>query len=124
MGAFGSQEGLFHDICVKAGVKNGAALAGLVRNQHLSKEKIIAVDPDVFVFCQYSSTVAGDVDKLRSDVLNDSSLATVQAVKNKKFIVMVDRYRYSASQFFGDAVLNMATQVYPEYFKEMSESLK
>ena len=39
LGVFGSEAGLFNDICINAGVINGAALAGLVRGEHLSKEK-------------------------------------------------------------------------------------
>lgn len=43
MGAFGSKNGLFHDICIRSGLRNGAAIAGLKRGEHLSKEKLSAL---------------------------------------------------------------------------------
>ena len=93
MGAFGSKNGLFHDICIRSGLRNGAAIAGLKRGEHLSKEKIVSTDPDLFIFPRYSATKKGDVDKLREDVLNDQSLQTVKAVKNKSYFIIADRYR-------------------------------
>lgn len=116
-GVFGSKQGLFHDICIRSGLRNGAALAGLERGDHLSKEKIVSTNPDILIFPQYSSTVKGDVDKFRDDVLADKSLQTVKAVKNKRYIIIPDRYRYSASQYMADAILILSRQAYPEYYK-------
>lgn len=118
LGVFGSQEGLFHDICVNAGVINGAALAGLTRGDHLSKEKIIETNPDIFIFPSYSSTQKGDVDALRESVIHDPALQSVKAIRNNDMIIIKDRYRYSASQYVGDAVLAIAQKSYPEHFKE------
>lgn len=116
MGAFGSKNGLFHDICVRSGLRNGAALAGLERGEHLSKEKIVSTNPDILIFPQYSATKKGDVNKLREDVLSDESLQTVKAVKNKNYIIIADRYRYSASQYMADAILLLSRQAYPECY--------
>lgn len=117
-GVFGSSKGLFHDICTRSGLRNGAALAGLERGEHLSKEKIVSTNPDIFIFPKTSATKKGDVDKLRFDVLHDPSLATVKAVQNKSYIVIADRYRYSASQYMADAVLLLSKQAYPELYKD------
>ena len=116
MGAFGSKNGLFHDICVRSGLRNGAALAGLERGEHLSKEKIVSTNPDILIFPQYSATKKGDVNKLREDVLSDESLQTVKAVKNKNYIIIADRYRYSASQYMADAIMLLSRQAYPEFY--------
>lgn len=116
LGAFGSKEGLYHDICIQAGLRNGAAMAGLVRGEHLSKEKILAVNPEILIFPRYSSTQKGDVGRLREEVLSDPSLQTVRAVKNKNFIIINDRYRYSASQYMADAIVLIAKQAYPELY--------
>ena len=116
-GVFGSSKGLFHDICTRSGLRNGAALAGLERGEHLSKEKIVSTNPDIFIFPRTSATKKGDVDKLREDVLHDLSLATVKAVQNKSYIVIDDRYRYSASQYMADAILLLSKQAYPELYK-------
>lgn len=115
-GVFGSSKGLFHDICTRAGLRNGAALAGLERGEHLSKEKIVSINPDIFIFPKTSATKKGDVDKLREDVLHDSSLQTVKAVQNNSYIIIEDRYRYSASQYMADAILLLSKQAYPELY--------
>lgn len=115
-GVFGSSKGLFHDICTRAGLRNGAALAGLERGEHLSKEKIVSTNPDIFIFPKTSATKKGDVDKLREDVLHDSSLQTVKAVQNNNYIIIADRYRYSASQYMADAILLLSKQAYPELY--------
>lgn len=117
-GVFGSSKGLFHDICTRSGLRNGAALAGLTRGEHLSKEKIVSTNPDLFIFPRTSATKKGDVDKLRENVLHDPSLATVKAVQNQDYIVIDDRYRYSASQYMADAILILSRQAYPELYKE------
>lgn len=121
MGVFGSKEGLFNDICENAGVRNGAGLAGLVRGEHLSKEKIVAVNPDLFIFPIYSSTHEGDADKFREEVLSDKSLATVKAVKNKSFILINDRYRYTTSHLYADSVLEISRKSYPELYAKEKE---
>lgn len=118
MGVFGSKEGLFNDICEKAGVRNGAALAGLVRGEHLSKERIVAVNPDMFIFPIYSSTHEGDAVKFREEVLSDKSLATVKAVQNKSYMLINDRYRYTTSHLFADSVLEISRKAYPELYTQ------
>lgn len=118
LGVFGSAEGLFNDICINAGVTNGAALACLVRGEHLSKEKIVEVDPDVLMFSDYSSTQEGDTVLFRKEVLSDPALQSIKAIKNNNIIIIKDRYRYAASQYIGDGILDIAQKTYPEYFKK------
>ena len=120
LGVFGSAEGLFHDICINAGVTNGAALAGLVRGEHLSKEKIVEVDPDILMFSDYSSTQEGDSELFRKEVLADPALQSIKAIKNKNIIIIKDRCRYAASQYIGDAICDIAQKTYPEYFDQIN----
>ena len=117
LGVFGSAEGLFHDICISAGVTNGAALAGLVRGEHLSKEKIVEV---ILMFSDYSSTQEGDSELFRKEVLDDPALQSIKAIKNKNIIIIKDRYRYAASQYIGDAICDIAQKTYPEYFDQIN----
>ncbi|WP_297883757.1 ABC transporter substrate-binding protein [Phascolarctobacterium sp.] len=116
LGVFGSAEGLFNDICINSGVINGAALAGLVRGEHLSKEKIIDVDPDVLMFSDFSSTQEGDTELFRKEVLTDPALQSIKAIKNNNVIIIKDRHRYAASQYIGDGILDIAQKTYPEAF--------
>ncbi len=115
-GVFGSPQGLFHHICLEAGVQNGAALAGLKRGDHVSKEQILRVDPDILIFPDYSSTVEGDATAFRQSVITDPALQPVKAVRNGRILVIHDRYRYAASQYVGDAIRDIAEKCYPEYF--------
>ena len=116
LGVFGSAEGLFNDICINSGVINGAALAGLVRGEHLSKEKIIDVDPDVLMFSDFSSTQEGDTELFRKEVLTDPALQSIKAIKNNNVIIIKDRHRYAASQYIGHGILDIAPETYAEAF--------
>lgn len=118
LGVFGSSQGIFNAICINAGVINGAAKAGLNRGEHLSKEKIIAVDPDAFLFPSDKSITQGDMDGVIREVMEDPAFARLKAVRDKRYIYIKDRYRYAASQYFADAALLIARETYPEYFKK------
>ena len=96
------------------------ALAGLVRGEHLSKEKIVEVDPDILMFSDYSSTQEGDSELFRKEVLDDPALQSIKAIKNKNIIIIKDRYRYAASQYIGDAICDIAQKTYPEYFDQIN----
>lgn len=117
-GVFGSAKGVFNDICNKALVKNGAAMAGLVRGDHLSKEKIIEYDPEVFIFPSHDTGKYGDLEVFIQEVLNDPALQNVRAIKNNRILIVKDRYRSTTSQYIGDAVVAIAQGTYPEYFKD------
>lgn len=118
LGAFGSKDGLYNDICERSGLLNGAAMAGLVRGEHLSKERIVDINPDVLIFPSYSSTQKGDVERMRQEVLNDPSLQTTNAIVNNNYIIINDRYRYSASQYIADGVLDISRKAYPELYNK------
>lgn len=117
-GVFGSAKGVFNDICNKALVKNGAAMAGLVRGDHLSKEKIIEYDPEVFIFPSHDTGKYGDLEVFIQEVLNDPALQNVRAIKNNRILIVKDRYRSTTSQYISDAVVAIAEGTYPEYFKD------
>lgn len=115
-GVFGSAKGLFNDICNKSFVLNGAAMAGLVRGEHLSKEKIIEYDPDVFIFPSYDTGKYGDLDVFIQEVLNDPALKNIKAIKNNNILIVKDKYRSTTSHYVGDAVMDISKKVYPQYF--------
>lgn len=117
-GVFGSAKGVFNDICNKALVKNGAAMAGLVRGEHLSKEKIIEYNPDIFIFPSYDTGKYGNLDLFIQEVLNDPALTNVKAIKNNNIMIIKDRYRSTTSHYVGDAILEISKNAYPQYFEE------
>lgn len=122
MGAFGHPDGLFHDICRQSGVINGAARIHMAYGSHLSDEQILQIDPDIMMFVDDGA--ANDYGgQIRDRVLGDPALQTAKAVKNRRFFFLKDRYRASNTQHMGDAILEIARNVYPEAFTE-SETAK
>ena len=117
MGAFGHPDGLFHDICRQSGVINGAARIHMAYGSHLSDEQILQIDPDIMMFVDDGA--ANDYGgQIRDRVLGDPALQTAKAVKNRRFFFLKDRYRASNTQHMGDAILQIARNVYPEAFTE------
>ena len=122
MGAFGHPDGLFHDICRQSGVINGAARIHMAYGSHLSDEQILQIDPDIMMFVDDGA--ANDYGgQIRDRVLGDPALQTAKAVKNRRFFFLKDRYRASNTQHMGDAILQIARNVYPDAFTE-SETAK
>ena len=122
MGAFGHPDGLFHDICRQSGVINGASRIHMAYGSHLSDEQILQIDPDIMMFVDDGA--ANDYGgQIRDRVLGDPALQTAKAVKNRRFFFLKDRYRASNTQHMGDAILQIARNVYPEAFTE-SETAK
>ena len=117
MGAFGHPNGLFHDICRQSGVINGAARIHMAYGSHLSDEQILQIDPDIMMFVDDGA--ANDYGgQIRDRVLGDPALQTAKAVKNRRFFFLKDRYRASNTHHMGDAILQIARNVYPEAFTE------
>lgn len=119
IGAVGRQGHLLDEIFKLAHVKNGAALAGLTPGMPaLSKEKIIAVDPEVFLLPTWNfASPENDAQKCAAQIIHDPALQQVRAVKLQHFAYVSDRYRYVASQHLPDSVLAVAKAVYPELYK-------
>ena len=118
MGAFGGKDTTFDDICRYAYVKNGVAQAGANKNETISKEMIVKIDPDVLIMPSWNFGYDGEPMTFINSVRNDSSLQTIKAIKNDKLIQVNDAWLYSISHYAADAVEEVAKTVYPEYFKE------
>lgn len=116
-GVFGSRQGLFHDLCRAAHVINGAAEAGLVRNEHLSKEKIVEMNPDIFIFPTAGTDKTNASAEMIRQVIEDPALKNVKAVQQHNLVQIHEKYRYTTSHYAADAVVHIAQNCYPEYFK-------
>lgn len=118
MGAFGGKDTTFDDICHYSYVINGVAQAGANKNETISKEMIVKIDPDVLIMPSWNFGYDGEPMTFINSVRNDSSLQTIKAIKNDKLIQVNDAWLYSISHYAADAVEEIAKTVYPEYFKE------
>lgn len=118
MGDSGGVGSTFDDICRHAGVKNAAAMAGLDMNGTLTKEQIVAINPDFFLLPAWDYTGKQDLNKYKEEVQNDPALQTIKAVQHKRLIKVPDRYLFCTSQNIVKGVLSVAQAAYPKLFQE------
>ena len=95
---FGSKGGLFDHLCTMAGVVNGAVEIGLEAGQSLTKEHILAVNPDVLIVPVWNDHGSYDIDKFNREYLDDPALQTVQAIRTQRIVRPHEGYIYNASQ--------------------------
>ncbi len=116
LGASGSATGLFHNICEESGVVNGGAVSGISYAERISDERIVKVNPDIFIIVDEGTANDYGRQTVRK-IMDDAALRNVKAVQNQHFIIFKYRYKYSNSQHFGDAVTLIAKGAYPELFE-------
>ena len=56
--------------------------------------------------------------------MEDPSFQNLKAIRNKKVFMLEERFMYSTTQYFADAVEKMAKTVYPRVFSMMREKSK
>lgn len=111
MGCYGGKGSILDDIYKNAGVINGAALAGLEKNDTLAKEQMIAINPDAIMVPTWDFE-GKDTEQFKQDILNDPALSTIKAVKNERLIQVDDKYTYCTSQYVVYGVRDLAKAVY------------
>lgn len=111
MGCYGGKGSILDDIDKNAGVINGAALAGLEKNDTLAKEQMIAINPDAIMVPTWDYE-GKDTEQFKQDILNDPALSTIKAVRNKRLIQVDDKYTYCTSQYVVYGVRDLAKAVY------------
>ena len=117
MGMQGGKGSLFDSMCEHAGVINGAAAIGLEKNDVLSKENIIRINPDIFLMPTWSYEGKVDLGKFRSEVADDPALKTVKAIRNQRLLSVSDQYMYCSSHYIADGVRALAAAAYPDHFR-------
>lgn len=87
----------------------------LLSETSFSMEKIIEEDPD-FIFVQTTGSDMDVVyDKLKQDVESNPAWASLQAVKNDRYIFLPkDIYMYKANQRYAEAYEGLAQHLYGE----------
>lgn len=95
---FGNRGGLFDTLCTMAGVTNGAAEIGLTAGQSLTKEHILAVNPDVLIVPVWNDHGSYDIEKFNREYLDDPALQTVKAIRTQRIVRPREGYIYNASQ--------------------------
>ena len=113
-GAFGSPEGLAHHVLTDAGLRNGAAIVGLKKGDHLSKEGVVRAHPDYLILPEVASVSRGDqsADELAAAVASDPAYAELPAVQRGHILRIPDAYRYCSSHHYIDGVVLLHEAVY------------
>ena len=80
IGAIGRKDNLLDDIFSYAHVRNGAAEAGLDQGSNaLSKERIIEIDPDVFLLPTWNFDSNNDVKEYARQIADDPAFKNIKA---------------------------------------------
>lgn len=117
IGVIGNKNNLLADIFQYAHLRNGALLAGSDQGENrLSKEQIIAANPDIFLLPTWNYDGHSDVDTYRQQIMTDPALQHVAAVRNNQVKLVSDRYRYVGSQHVVESIEVFAQAAYPELF--------
>lgn len=121
LGATGSATGLFHHLCEESGVVNGGASTGIAHAERISDERIVKVNPDIFIVADEGA--ANEYGRATArKIMEDMALKNVKAVRDQRFIYLKAKYRASNSQHFGDAVTLIAKGAYPELFEDAKDT--
>lgn len=106
----------FDDACRYAGVRNGMAEAGIHKGQPLTKEMLLAIDPDILFLPSYTNHGTIDVKSYRDQYLDDPALRPMKAIQNHAFAYPREGYLYNCSQDIVFAVQEIAYVVYGDDF--------
>lgn len=118
MGGYGGLGSAFDEGCRYAGVINGRAELGIRDFQVMTKEQLVQIDPDILFLPTYNDHGKYDVEKFRREYLDDPSLQTLRAIRNKSFAEPFEGYLYNCSQDFVFGIQEIAYRVYGDDFKQ------
>ena len=83
----------------------------------MSKEKLVEINPDILFLPTYNNHGQFDINRFRSEYMDDPSLQNMQAIKNGQLLEPDEGYIYNCSQDFVFAVQEIAYRVYGDKFK-------
>lgn len=118
-GVIGSKNNLLADIFEYAHLRNGALQnqKGSIQGENrLSKEQIVAVNPDIFLLPTWNYDGRSGVDDYYQQFMSDPALQHVNAVRNHQVKMISDRYRYVSSHHVVESIEVFAKTAYPELF--------
>ncbi|MCI5836744.1 MAG: ABC transporter substrate-binding protein [Veillonellaceae bacterium] len=111
-GVNGGAGSLFDSLCAAACLENGAAQVGLGAYDTMTKEQLVALDPDL-IFVPSSAYDKDTYQAPRTEELyGDPALAEMKAVQNHNIYVVDAKTIMSYSQFAADAVSAMNGYAY------------
>lgn len=121
MSTYGGAGCSFDEACQLAGVTNGMAAAGIQTGQAMTKEQLVQINPDVLFLPTYNNHGQYDIDKFRARYLDDPSLHSMKAIREKRIAEPFDGYIYNCSQDFVFGVQEIAYRVYGDEFAQPTD---
>ncbi|HWQ61702.1 MAG TPA: ABC transporter substrate-binding protein, partial [Negativicutes bacterium] len=118
IGSLGGKGSLFDDMCGHAGVINCAAAAGLGKNDVLSKEIIVKMNPDLVLIPTWDNAGKWDPEQFKREILADPALRPVKAIRDGRLVRVSDRYLYCSSHHIVYGVRDIAQAAYPALWQE------
>ena len=103
-----------HELILRGGGRNVSAENGIEVGKKVSFEKVIEWNPDILILSGYMPGDEGFDQMLRSN----PALQNVNAVKNKKVIVVDGKYLTCVSQYIADSLNAVTHAIHPELFKK------
>lgn len=116
MSSYGGEGCIFDDMCKEAGVINGVSAAGIKNGQQVTKEMLVKIDPDLLIMPVYNDHGNFDIKKYNQEFLEDPSLQTMRAIKNKQLFYPNEGYIYNCSQDVVFGVQEIAHAAYGKAF--------
>jgi len=116
MTSYGGEGCIFDDMCKEAGVINGVSAAGIKNGQQVTKEMLVKINPDLLIMPVYNDHGNFDINKYNKEFLEDPSLQTLAAIKNKQLFYPNEGYIYNCSQDVVFGVQEIAHAAYGDAF--------
>ena len=107
----------FDALVEAAGLVNVASRAGLKGWPQLSKEQVIALDPDIILLPSWSYEGKVNARDFMAGFVKDPIFSSLKAVRTARVISLPDAHLLSNSQYMVDAVEDLARAAYPELFR-------
>lgn len=117
MASYGGSDCTFDDMCKYAGAVNGKALAGNKNGQSMSKEQLVALNPDFLFLPSYPGAYSRE-DNFGQEYVRDPSLQTMTAVRGNHICRPWARYIYNVSQNMVFGIQETAYVLYGDTFKQ------
>ena len=116
-GAYGTKGSLYDDMCTFLHINNCQRDLKLDKNSMIPKELIVQANPDIIIIPSWESPGMHKVQGTQ-ELLQDPSLKSVTAVKNKNIVAIPGQSLYCINHYIADSMEILAKTVYPELFKQ------
>lgn len=112
---------VYDDICKHAGIRNAISMQGIHYGETVTKESIIASNPDVFLVSAGREYEEAKDVQFRKEFLEDPAFQHLKGIK--RVIAIPDRYIYSNSQNCVYAIKGLYNSIYGPTFDMKEEKL-